>query len=65
MPALAACRFTIDEEEPRVGLAILSDDTDELPSVANSAILYKVDLRMTVHIVHVLRTPSIFEMADA
>lgn len=38
---------------------------DELPAVAKSAILYEVDLLMTVHNVHVLRAPSVCETADA
>lgn len=64
MPALAARGFTMDEDEPRIGLPILPDDRDELPAVADSAILYKVDELMTVLTDHVLRATSIFGTAD-
>jgi hypothetical protein len=54
----------MDENEPRIGLPILPDDRDELPAVADSAILYKVDQLMTVLTDHVLRATSIFGTAD-
>jgi hypothetical protein len=38
---LAAGRLTVDQYESGVGLAVLPNDTDELPAVANSAILYR------------------------
>jgi hypothetical protein len=41
------------------------DNRHELPTVDESAILYEVDLLTTVLTVHVLRTPSAYETADA
>lgn len=55
----------MDEYESRVGLAILPDNRHELPAVAESAILYEVDLLMTILTVHVLRAPSACEADDA
>ena len=65
MSALAAGGLTIDEDGSRVGLAILPDNRDELPAVAESAMLYEVDLLMTALTVHVVRVPSVCETADA
>ena len=48
-----------------VGLAILPDNRDELPAVAESAILYEVDSLVTILTVYVRRAPSAWEMADA
>ena len=42
VPTLAAGRFTMNEDESRIGLSILLNHPDELPALANSAILYKV-----------------------
>ena len=60
MSAPAAGGLTVDKRESRVRLAILPDNTDELPAAPKSAILYEVGLFMTVFTVHVLRDPSGF-----
>ena len=65
MPAFAAGGLTIEKDESRVGLAILPDNRGELPAVAKSAILYEVDLLMTIVTVHVLRALSVCESDDA
>ena len=44
MPALAAGWLAIYEDESRTGVAILPDNRDALPTVAESAILYEIDL---------------------
>jgi hypothetical protein len=39
MPALAAGGLTINKYEPQVGLAVLSNHSNELPAPVDSAIL--------------------------
>ena len=64
VPALAACRLTMHKYESRVGPAIFPDNRDELPAVAESAILYEADLLMTILTIQVPFAPSNREAAE-
>ena len=61
---LAASWLSIDEHEPWIRLSILPHYSNELPAAVKSAILFEVDLFMTIPAVHIRLAPSVFEWAD-
>lgn len=58
-------RLTVSAYQPggRRG-AVLSNYSNELPAAVESAILYEVDLFMTIPTAHIHLAPSVFEKAN-